>query len=68
VHSKEPGITGTVRLPTFAEDPVLALSATSVYDMQLMLGLLREVCNPTGTAAPVVVTVAVYVMVAPGSR
>jgi hypothetical protein len=56
-----------LKLASTAEVPVLELSA-SVYDVQLMVGLLRVVASCTGLTASVLVMFAVYVMVAPGSR
>jgi hypothetical protein len=58
-----------LKLPNEADVPVPVLPA-SVYDVQMIagLGLLRVVDSCISSAAPSLVMVAVYVMVAPGSR
>jgi hypothetical protein len=65
VHTNEPGSAGTLKLPA-AGVPV-PRSPAFVYNVQVIVGLLRVVCSCMSSAA-VLVMVAVYVMVAPGSR
>jgi hypothetical protein len=69
VHTSEPGVAGMVKVPTAVDGPVPG-SLAFAYDMQVIdgLGLLRDVNSCISSAAPLQVMVAVYVMVAPGSR